>query len=307
MTKTDFIVGFNLTCSKLQAIEIAISDNQIELFNINEVYLNEEINFEKDKNSKIGALIHSAYQELQINSPLNPKFISFCLPTKIFSIAQLPFDKRLSYQELLLDFKIQFSLLFPFRDDDLIIKFYEVEPNILQKYNSAIVIGIEKKYIDLIDNFAQNNKLKLVYIDMPDTSANLSILSSNGILCKGYYLSIYIQKNIFSYSFSFNQKTLKFKTFDYNRIGDIPDILNSELNQSIFPFINIDNLTAVFISGDEISTNLVSLLRKSLNFDLIYFNPFEKIKLNSNLYDNKFYLKKYNSFASALGIALRLN
>lgn len=299
--------GFNLTSSKLQVTEVEVKNNQIELVNVDEVYLNEEINFENDKISKIGALLQSAYQELQLNSSLNPNYISFCLPLDLFSIIQLPFDNRISYQEAIEDFRIQYAILFPFREEEVTLKFYEVEPNQLSKFNTAIVFGIETSFLNLIENFSKENQLKLLFIDNPITSSNLALNSSNSVLCKGYYLNIYLQKKFFAYSLNFNQKVIRIKTFNYNRIGDLPEILNQELNDEIFSKINSDSINASFISGDEISSNLVSLLRKSLNLDFILFNPFDKLQIRKELYDNKLFLKKYNSFAPSLGIALRLN
>lgn len=307
MQISDRYAGFNLTSSKLQIVEISVADNQIELLNIDEVYLNEELNFEKEKISKIGALLQSAYEELQMKSPLNPKYISFSLPFELFAIAHLPFDNRLSHQELIEDFRLQFSILFPFVENELTIKYYELDSSKLNNTNSAIIFGIENKYLELIANFAKNNELKLLFVDNPLSATNLSVLNSNSILCKGYFLNIYIQKKIIAYSLSFNKKVLRMKAFNYNRIGDIPELLNREFGEEIFSKINSDLLNASFISGDEISTNIVSLLRKSLNIDFILFNPFDKLKLRPELLENKLYLKKYNSFAPALGIALRLN
>jgi len=306
MSKSENFAGFNLTSSKLQVVEIAVVDNQVELVNVDEAFLNEEINFENDKISKIGALLQSAYEELQLNSNLNPKFVSFCLPIELFSIVQLPLDERLSYQEAIEDFRFQFSILFPYKSN-LTIKYYSVEPNALNKDLSAVVFGVENSFLELIDNFAKNNGLKLIFVDNAHTASNLSLINSNSALCKGYYISIYIQKKIISYNLSFNQKILRMKSFTYNRIGDLPELLNSEFEQEIFSKINSESLSASFISGDEISPNLVSLLRKSLNIDFILFNPFDKLKTRSELFENKLFLKKYNSFSSALGIALRLN
>ncbi len=306
MSKSENFAGFNLTSSKLQVVEIAVVDNQVELVNVDEAFLNEEINFENDKISKIGALLQSAYEELQLNSNLNPKFISFCLPIELFSIVQLPLDERLSYQEAIEDFRFQFSILFPYKSN-LTIKYYSVDPNALNKDLSAVVFGVENSFLELIDNFAKNNGLKLFFVDNAHTASNLALINSNSVLCKGYYLSIFIQKKIISYNLSFNQRILRMKSLTYNRIGDLPEILNSEFEQEIFSKINSESLSASFISGDEISPNLVSLLRKSLNIDFILFNPFDKLKTRSELFENKFFLKKYNSFSSALGMALRLN
>ena len=42
MSRTDSFAGFNLTSSKLQFVEVSVNDKQIELVNVNEVFLNEE-------------------------------------------------------------------------------------------------------------------------------------------------------------------------------------------------------------------------------------------------------------------------
>lgn len=299
--------GFNLTKTKLQVSEVAVVNNEINLVNVDEVYLNEEINFERDKVSKIGALLQSAYQELQLNSSINPNYISFCLPLELFSIIQLPLDNRISYQEAIEDLKIQYKILFPFRDEKLTIHYYKVDPNQFNKYTEAIAFGIEEQYLSLIANFAQNNQLKLLYIDNPLTASIVSVNSSNSVLCKGYYLIIYLEKNIAAYCFINANKAIKIKSFYYNRIGDLPEILNKEFNSEIFSIINSDSIDSSFITGDDISSNLVSLLRKSLNIDFIMFNPFDKLKVSQELFENKSYLKKYNSFAASLGIALRVN
>jgi hypothetical protein len=299
--------GFNLTSSKLQVAELSVIDNQLELVNIDEVFLNEEINFGKDKVSKIGALIQSAYQELQLNSSVNPSFISFCLPLELFSIIQLPYDNRISFYEATEDFRLQYSILYPFLQSEITIKFYEAHPSPFSKNKTAIVFGIETEYIKLIENFAKENHLILLFVDNPLTASNIALLSSNQALCKGYYLNIYLQKKIVSYVLNFNQKVLRVKSFNYNRIGDIPELLNEEFNSEIFSKIDTESLSSSFISGDELSPNLVSLLRKSLNIDFILFNPFDKLKTSPRLFDNKLFLKKYNSFAPSVGIALRLN
>jgi len=43
-----------------------------------------------------------------------------------------------------------------------------------------------------------------------------------------------------------------------------------------------------------------------LGLDFILFNPFDKIRPLPQLYENKYYLEKYNSFAPAAGIAFRI-
>jgi hypothetical protein len=50
----------------------------------------------------------------------------------------------------------------------------------------------------------------------------------------------------------------------------------------------------------------VPTLKKVLGLDFILFNPFDKIRPIPDLYESKLYLEKYNSFASAAGIAFRI-
>lgn len=91
-----------------------------------------------------------------------------------------------------------------------------------------------------------------------------------------------------------------------NDASEITDHLIKETSRS--PILNIDKsqIEAAFISGDEISGAVVQTLKKALGLDFILFNPFDKIRPIPELYENKLYLEKYNSFSSAAGIAFRI-
>lgn len=59
-------IGFNLSGTKLQIVEVNYLNDQFRLVNVDETYFNDPINFEIDKETKVGALLQGAFDELLI-------------------------------------------------------------------------------------------------------------------------------------------------------------------------------------------------------------------------------------------------
>ena len=79
-----------------------------------------------------------------------------------------------------------------------------------------------------------------------------------------------------------------------------------EINNNRYIKVNKSFIENAFIAGEDLSISLAKSLSDATGLNFIFFNPFEKIKPETNLYQNKCYVEKYNSFSPAAGIALRL-
>lgn len=299
--------GFNISSSKLQVVEVNYVGNQFRLVNVDEAYFNDPIDFDSDKDTKIGALLQGAYDELLIKKALNCSSVSFTLPFELFNIMQVPYDNTLLFQDLVDEFKWEFSVLYPFISvKNLVLQFYEVEKNIFNDSGSAIVFGIQRRFLQLMENFSKKNNLKLRFVDNIHIAAERSLSVSNALVYKGLTLSIHFNNRYLSILFAFNGKPLYFKVIQLNDASEIPDHLIREISESHNLRIEKSQIEAAFISGDEISGSVVQALKKVSGLDFILFNPFDKIRPSTDLYENKYYLDKYNSFSSAAGIAFRL-
>jgi Tfp pilus assembly PilM family ATPase len=312
-------IGITISGTKLQLVEIVYKDRQFILDNVDEAYFNEPVNLETDKETKIDSLLQAAFNEILIKKPLKSSSASFALPFELFHFMQVPYDNTLLHQDLVDEFRWEFSVLFPYiSTKDLVIQYIEVEKNNLIMQNSMIAIAIQRKYLQIIHNFCRANNLKLKFIDNIHTASDRALTASYPSALKGIAMSIYLTNKFLSLIYSMDGKPVYFKVIPLNDAGEITSLLLNEtsphesytagdwaLPENIHN-INRNIIDNAFISGEEISENMIQTLSSALGIDLTYFNPFEKIKPDSELYTNKFYLEKNNSFSPAAGIAYRL-
>lgn len=307
MTGFENHAGFNISSSKLQVVEINHEGEQFKLVNLDEAYFNDPINLETDKDTKISALLQGAYDELLIKKSLKATSISFTLPFELFHIMQVPYDNTLLYQDMIEQFKWELSVLYPYLSTkNLVIQYIEIEKNAFNLMPSSIVFGIQRKYLQMLSGFCQQNNLKLKFIDNLHIAAERALSVGNALVYKGLTLSIYFNNKFLSILYAFNGKPIYFKVIPLNDASEIMEHLLRETKPSPSLKVERSQIEAAFICGDEISGSVVQTLNKTLGLNFILFNPFDKIKPSPSLYDSKLYLEKFNSFSSAAGIAFRL-
>ena len=300
-------IGFNLSGTKLQVVEVNYLSDQFRLVNVDEAYFNDPINFENDKETKISALLQGAFDELLIKKNLKSNSASFTLPFELFHTMQIPYDTTLLYQDLIDEFRWELSVNYPFiSTKNLVLQYFEIDRGPFNETNSALVFAVQRRYLQMLDNFCKKNNLKLRFVDNLHIAAERSLSVSNAIVYKGLTLSVYFNNKFLSLFFAFNGKPLYFKVIPLNDASEITDHLVKETSASSILHIDRNQIEAAFISGDEISPAVVQTLKKTLGLDFIAFNPFDKIRPMPDLYESKLYLEKYNSFSSAAGIAFRI-
>ncbi|HRN25501.1 MAG: hypothetical protein IT276_06370 [Ignavibacteriaceae bacterium] len=300
-------IGFNISSSKLQVVEVNYSGDQFKLVNVDETYFNDQIDFENDKETKISALLQGAFNELLIKKKFNSTSSSFTLPFELFHSMQMPYDTTLLYQDLLDEFKWELSVMYPFiSTKNLVLQYFEIDKGPFNETSSALVFAIQRRFLQMLDSFCKKNNLKLKFIDNIHIAAERSLSVSNAIVYKGLTLSVYFNSKFLSLFYAFNGKPLFFKVIPLNDAGEITDHLIKETSKTSLLNVQSAQIEAAFISGDEITGAVIHALKKALGLDFILFNPFDKIRPVPDLYESKLYLEKFNSFSSAAGIAFRL-
>lgn len=307
MTGYENHAGFSISDSKLQVVEINNQQDHFYLENIDETYFNEPLNFEKDKETKISSLLQGAYNELMIRKPIKSRSVSFTLPFELFYTAQLPYDNTLLHQDLLEEFRWEFSVLYPFvQAKDLAIQYIDIDKNEFTPYNTAIIIALQRKYLQVLNNFCRQNNLKLKFVDNIHFAAERALVMSNAAAPAGVSMSVYLCNKYLSILFSYNGKPIQFNILQLNDASEIPGhIIRALTGRENFK-ISKNVLTSAFITGDSLSNSIVQTLCDTLDIDFIQFNPFDKIKPGQKLFENKFYSEHFNSFAPAAGIAYRV-
>ena len=191
-------IGFNISSSKLQVVEVNYIGDQFKLVNVDETYFNDTIDFENDRETKISALLQGAFDELLIKKNFNSNSASFTLPFELFQTMQVPYDATLLYQDLLDEFKWELSVIYPYiSTKNLVLQYFEIDKGPFNDTSSALVFAVQRRYLQMLDGFCKKNNLKLKFIDNLHIAAERSLSVSNAIVYKGLTLSVYLTINFF--------------------------------------------------------------------------------------------------------------
>lgn len=307
MTGFENHLGFTISSSKLQVVEIVQKEDEFVLENVDEAFFNESIELDIDKETKIISLLQGALDEIIVRNPFQSSTASFSLPLELFKVIQIPYDNTLLHQDLIEEFRWELSLIYPESNaGDLVIQYIEVDKNSFIGMNTAIVIALSRKYIQVIKNFCDRNNLKLKYIDNIHFASERALSAMNSVSEKNLAFSGFLSGRNISVLFSYQGKPIYFKVLPLNDASSIIKFLKAELNSNQYPNINRDLVELFYICGEELSQSFVNTLREKLDIPFIHFNPFSRIKPNPALFQNRYFSEKFSSFTSAAGIALRI-
>ncbi len=298
--------GFTITEKKLQVVEVIFKGDHFYLENVDEAYFDEPLRILENKETKIVSLLQSSLNELLVRQSLNSSTVSFALPFEIFFITQIPYDNSMLHQDLLEEFRWELSILYPFTSpENLVIQYLEIDKNNFFDYSSAIVYGIERKYLNILHKFCKDNNFTLKFLDNVHLASDRALFASHPQMAKGLAVSVYFGGKYLSLLLIQDGKPLLNKVFPLHAADEMPRILKNEFSSGnlIVNKFSIDN---AFISGEDLNKSLVKTLSSAVGIEFVYFNPFDKIKAVPHLLKNKLYLEKYNSFSPSAGIAYRI-
>jgi Tfp pilus assembly PilM family ATPase len=299
--------GINLSSNKLQLVEIFGAPEEVRLENLNEVEFKEPLNFKLDKESKILIELQAAFDQIRLQKPIRSVTISFSIPLELFYITQLPYDNTLLHRDILEEFKWEFSVLYPFiPPDEISLQYLEVERNMVFTKNTAIVYGIERKYLQILQKFCEQNNLKLGYIDNAHLSSERALALSDSFIKQGLRLSAFITDESLSNILSLDGKTIAQKVYTIQSKNDIRQLIEQDITPSKTRNIMKGLVQAGYIAGDDLDESFIQNLSNKIGISFIAFNPFDKLTPHKKIKESTLYSKKYNSFSAAAGIAYRI-
>jgi hypothetical protein len=302
MTGFDTTAGIKVTGSKMQLVELNLKSGVVFVKDLNEVFFNEKIDFQKDKDTKISALLQGAYDEMLLQRPLKDIYVSICVPLGLTYSIQTIFEDSLLYSDLIEQFRWELSLLYPFQDaKELVIQYYPVSANQFSKTNSAYVTAVPRHLINIFTSFCRDNNLHLRFIDSSHTASDKALVTNIDITRENLLLSLMIEDKTLSFIFYSKGEPFLFKSLVFNNASEIPDLVNNEVSKNEFG-VQIDS---AYINGDELSNTFIDKLTDKTGIPFIRFNPFSKLQLDPQVLDNKYYLLKNSSFSPAVGISIR--
>jgi Tfp pilus assembly PilM family ATPase len=307
MKSTKSCVGFSLTSSKLQFVEIEKKSDLLQVINLGQTFFSPQLNFEDHNENYILEHLQSAFDELKIRHPISSTIGSFVFPPELFLTIQLPYDSRLNQNEIREEFSWELSQLFPFvKVEDLALKFYELDDSFLQERKEALVVAFNKKYLMLIKNFCLQNTLTAKLVDNSSITANSFIINHFRSDQKSVRINLFNSKNSLTLFINGSSKPAFVKVFPKEGDNFINSIAKEIKGENLKEYLNTP-LQYALVSGEEPEAELLAELRMRTGTMFEKFNPFESLILKFDFHNYKIPVEEFNSFTSAVGIASRFS
>lgn len=298
--------GFCISESKLQLVEVAFNGGEFFLQNINEVYFDEPLLMNEEKETKTLSLLQTAFNELILSTPLSTNQASFSLPLNLFKTVQLPFDNSLLYKDLMYEFQWEFSVMFPhINKEDFVLQFYEIEKNFFVNENYAIVVATLRKHLKTILDFCKKNQLRLTFIDNAHFAADRSLSANSALNQDAVVLSLCLAQNILSVEMLFYGKPFYIKWFSIKNVMEIIPSIKSALTS--IPSLKQDQINYAVHVGEDFRPALVSQIEQNLGLTLKPMDPFALMNLDEETVQKNRLAENSNRFSSAAGIAYRIS
>jgi len=303
MNYHDPFLGISLTSVKLQLTEVSCKQNEFIVSHLDEVYFNQEIDFEIDKETKISSLLQAAFEEINIKNEITSNIVSFSLPQELFITASLPIENSLLNSDLIEEFRWQLSIMYPCLNwNDYVIRYYEADGNHIPSNDAALVFALNRKYIKIINDFCSKNNLKLKFVDHSHLTSN-NILTMSGIGKTEKLLSFYISHKTLSVLVSLNGKLEYYEDIPIKSGHEIRSIITGKLDELSK---NQHKFSEAYLFGEMISNSIAKALSEATGINFILTNPFSQLKVETNLLTNKYYTESNHFFSSSAGLAARI-
>ncbi|NCQ16811.1 MAG: hypothetical protein COZ80_00705 [Ignavibacteria bacterium CG_4_8_14_3_um_filter_37_9] len=300
-------LSLNLSENRLQIVELVFADNYYRINTLDEVYFDEPLHYETDKDTKLLLTIQSAFNEILIKGLISTTEVSFTLPLHCFTFFQIPYDNTLMRNDLEDQFRWEFSVLYPFKNEaEYQFQFYEMVKSIFVKEPKAIVIALEKRIIDLLYTFCDRNNLLLTTVDCDHFAFDKSVQLIDKKQEKGITGSIYFDDPLVSFELLFEQKPIFMKVFSLKNKADFVNEIKTILAREIPIDLSEYKINKCFFGGDEVTISFITHIEEQLQIPCYSVNPFIQFSIAEDFQNEKYFREKAHSFAAAAGIAFRL-
>jgi Tfp pilus assembly PilM family ATPase len=298
--------GINITTSKFQFVEVEKESNQLLINHLGQTFITPSIKFEEQSETELPAQLQTAFDEINIQNPINSKVVSFTLPPELFITMQLPYDNNLIQAEVTEEFRWEISQLFPFlASEELAIKYYDLGKDILPGNNNALVVALNKKYLLILKNFCTKNNLNPRLVDNASITAN-GFINSYSSVQDSISVNIYNSKSSITLFINISSKPAYVKVFQKTKI-DFLDSIIKILSKDRIKNLLIKSTKYAFFSGDDIGNDLQSEFQLKTGLESIKFNPFNIVQFKPDIKNIGISSEQYSTFTAATGIAARFN
>lgn len=298
--------GLCLANKKIQLVEIDYREDEFYLENVDEEPLVDL--FESSiKEAQLIDILQNSFDKLIQRKPFSSKNVSFALHHGFFRIVELPYDDSLTSRDLLEHFNWELQLLFPSDlHEGYFIRFIEVNKSKIRNEKVALIIAVNKRLLNTVHKFCIKNEMSLKIADNIHSATNVFINIENQSVENKIFLSLMIDERDISIVVVDEKHPVVFAVKQVEEKDDIIPVLKKEFERYKKFDLTADKFSNCYVYGNDLDDKLVKEINSALNISLQKVDPFDKIKKSSQVKKNEYVKKKYNSFASAAGVALRL-
>ncbi|MFC2135073.1 hypothetical protein ACFLTH_10685 [Bacteroidota bacterium] len=298
--------GLCLTNKKFQLVEIDYREDEFHLENVDEEPFDELFD-SSIKEAQLIDILQNSFNRLIQRKPLSCKNVSFALHHGFFRIVELPYDDTLTNRDLLEHFNWELQLLFPTElPEGYFIRFIEVNKSNIRKERIALIIAVNKRLLNTVHKFCIKNEMSLKIADNIHSATNVFFNIENQSVENKIFLSLMIDEKDLSIVVVDEKNPVVFSVKQIEGRGDVIPVLEKEFEKYKKFKLTADNFSDCYVYGNDLNDNLIDEINSALNISLYKVNPFDKIKKSPHIYENEYFIEKYNSFAPAAGVALRL-
>ncbi len=299
--------GINLSATKIKFVEFVFRNNEYILEYLDEAYFNDEIDLVTDKETKILSNLQAAFNEIAVKTNIAGKTLFISLPAECFYIQRLPYDNTLLEQDLLTQFRWEFSLLYPHESvDDYAITFYEIAENIFSRNRHALLVALNRKFLRIAKSFAQKNNFELHTVDYAHFSCDSALLLNYPAVSDGAYITLLVDSGALSFELLMNGKPVYARTRKLKNTAELHTAINVELEYLSENNIPIAQISSAFIYADRLSPSFLSSLEEHTRLKIFPVNPFKRFTIHSKLSSVKILKDYFYAFAPAAGACYRL-
>jgi Tfp pilus assembly PilM family ATPase len=302
MTGFDTTAGIKITSSRMQLVELNLKSGNLYVKDLQEVFFNEKIDFQKDKETKIGALMQGAYDEILLQRSIKDIYVSLCVPVSLTYSVQTTFEESLLYSDLIEEFRWELSVLYPFLDPkELVLQYYPIGKNEFTENNTAYVTALPRSIVNMFSEFCINNSLHLRFMDSSHNASDKALFTSKDASLHRLMLSLMVEDKNLSFIFYSYGEPFIFRNYSFSNASEIPALVIDEVKKH-----NLDSLIeTAYISGDELSNSFIDKVSELTGISFCRFNPFARLQVDPAVTESKNYLLKNSSFSPAVGISIR--
>ncbi len=297
--------GINITETKLQIVEISYKDDSFYLENVEQAVHLESIS-PRMPEEKFISILQESFNRATKRKAVGSSRVSFALPNNFFKIFEIPYDDSLVKRDLNDHFRWELSVLFPeCNNSDFYIQHIEIDKSRIRPEKKAIVLAIEKSLVKTINIFCVQNNLELKYVDNVHLASNAFLYLDKTVASDELALSLYIDQNYSSIAAIDRSSPFYFKILDSNSQNLFDELTRSVKTLEDFN-LSLKDFSRILLYGQDLTDEFENKLKNLFGLPLKKTNPFEHLKVEQSVLENHFYKYKFNSFAAAAGIAIRI-